>query len=171
MKQYKKHSTKIQNTVNTSTYITKTPPPPHTHTHTHITNPTHTHTDTLQAQCKLKQPQYKAQWSLYVSQALTFNTTSNVQYVYRNTEACKRNYTCSGKATSITYSECVSVALVNQHAMCMFPITICGLSVCLSLPYFPKLSHKLHEHEQQNLLNTKRILLLFHNFCLKHFSL
>jgi len=43
MKQYKNTVQTIQNTVNTSTDITKTPP--------------HTHTNTLQN--KLKQPQYK----------------------------------------------------------------------------------------------------------------
>jgi len=43
MKQYKNTVQTIQNTINTSTHITKTP----THTHTHI------------LQNKLKQPQYK----------------------------------------------------------------------------------------------------------------
>jgi hypothetical protein len=33
-----------------------------------------------------------------------------------NTEARSRNHCCYGKAVSITYSECVSVALVIQHA-------------------------------------------------------
>jgi hypothetical protein len=33
----------------------------------------------------------------------------------------------SGKEISITYSECVLVALVIQHAMCMHRIVICGL--------------------------------------------
>jgi hypothetical protein len=49
MKQYKTTVQTIQNTVNTSTYITKTPP--HTHSHT--------------LQNKLKQPQYKihAKWN------------------------------------------------------------------------------------------------------------
>jgi hypothetical protein len=48
MKQYKNAVQTIQNTVNTSTYITK---------HPHITKPTHEHTYTLQK--KLKQLQYK----------------------------------------------------------------------------------------------------------------
>ena len=71
---------------------------------------------------------------------------------YRNAEVCnetcKCNYSCNGKAISITYSECVPVAIVNQHAMRMRHFTICGLSVCLSVPYFQQLPHKRHEHEQ-----------------------
>ena len=40
------HSTKIKNTVNTSTHITRTPT--QLSKHPHITKPTHTHTHTLQ---------------------------------------------------------------------------------------------------------------------------
>ena len=47
-KPYKEHIQKLQNTVNTSTHINKTP--------THY-KPKHTHTHTLQN--KLKQTQYK----------------------------------------------------------------------------------------------------------------
>ena len=50
MKQYKNTVQAIQNTVNTSTHITKTHIhyKTHTYTHPHITKPTHTHTHTLQ---------------------------------------------------------------------------------------------------------------------------
>ena len=37
---------------------------------------------------------------------------------------------CSEKAISITYSECVFVALVTQYAMRMQNIVICGLPGC-----------------------------------------
>ena len=39
--------------------------------------------------------------------------TRRAIYVYRNNEARSRNHLCRGKATSITHSECVSVALVS----------------------------------------------------------
>ena len=48
-------------------------------------------------------------------------------YVWRNVEARAHNYCCNGKAISITYSECVFVALRIQHAMCVHYIVICGL--------------------------------------------
>ena len=49
-------------------------------------------------------------------------------YVHRNTEArsCNRSY--NGKEISITYSECVFVALGIHHVMHMRRIVICGLS-------------------------------------------
>ena len=36
-------------------------------------------------------------------------------YVKYNTEVCLRNQCCNGKAKSITYSECVFVALGIQY--------------------------------------------------------
>jgi len=49
---------------------------------------------------------------------------------------------CSGKAIRITYSECVSVALVIQHAKRERRIILVDTLyvACLTLPYFPKLS-------------------------------
>jgi len=45
----------------------------------------------------------------------------------RNIEVRYWNSFCSGKAISITYWECVCVALVICHAMCIHHIVICGL--------------------------------------------
>jgi hypothetical protein len=45
---------------------------------------------------------------------------------YRNIEAPSWNHCCSGQAISITYAECVFVALGIQRAMRMHRI-ICGL--------------------------------------------
>jgi len=48
--------------------------------------------------------------------------------VLRNIEGRSCNNSCSGKPVSITYSECVSVALGVRHAMRMRHIVICGSS-------------------------------------------
>jgi len=46
----------------------------------------------------------------------------------RIVKARSRNHCCSGKAISITYSECVIVALGIQHAKRMLHIIICSLT-------------------------------------------
>ena len=48
----------------------------------------------------------------------------------------------------ITYSECVSVALVIQHAMRLRHIVICGPSVST---VFSKSSHKRHDFRKKNI--------------------
>jgi len=47
----------------------------------------------------------------------------------------RAKHCCSGKTISITYCECVSVALGIRHAMRMHHIVICGLSGCTVLFY------------------------------------
>jgi hypothetical protein len=47
-----------------------------------------------------------------------------------------KHYTESGKATGITYSECVSVALGNQHAQCMHRILLSLLGPVCSIIFF-----------------------------------
>jgi len=62
---------------------------------------------------------------------------------------------------SITYSECVFVARVIQHAMQMRSIVICGLP---ALQYFfSTLPHKRHD-----ILNTKEVI--EHKMCVLIFS-
>jgi len=50
----------------------------------------------------------------------------------RYIEARSRNHCCLGKAISIIYSECLSLALVIQHVerMCRVFIVICDPCVC-----------------------------------------
>ena len=53
---------------------------------------------------------------------------------------------CSGKAITITHSDCVCAALVIQHAMCMCHITICGLTYST---IFFHISHKQHNFRKK----------------------
>jgi hypothetical protein len=67
-------------------------------------------------------------------------------YTHYNIEARSPNnfFFFRGKAISITYSECVSVALVIQLAKCTHRI-ILSPAACLYVPHFLTLSHKRHD--------------------------
>jgi hypothetical protein len=58
----------------------------------------------------------------------TLVTLRQALYYKRNIEASSCNNFCRGKAISNTYSECMFVALIIQHAMRMRHIFVCGLS-------------------------------------------
>jgi hypothetical protein len=58
---------------------------------------------------------------------------------------------------SITYSECVFVALGAQHAMRMPPTILSSLAFP-ALKYFSTLSYKWHDFRRKKLLNIKRVL-------------
>jgi len=66
-----------------------------------------------------------------------FLLTEQAVYYERNNEARSCNHCCSGKAIGSTYSECVFVVLVTQHAKLMRSVVICGLSGCTL--FFPRL--------------------------------
>ena len=84
------------------------------------------------------------------------------QCTYKSTiRARSRNHVCSGKAISITYSECV--ALIIQHAMRMRRIILSSVA-CPALPNFSKLSHKRHDFRGKKLLNTKFVFRFFLQF-------
>ena len=57
----------------------------------------------------------------------------------RNNEGLSHYYCCSGKTLIITYSGCVSVALVIQHAMRMHRIIFTSVA-SLAVPGFSTLS-------------------------------
>jgi len=61
-------------------------------------------------------------------------------YVWRNNDAPSRYHFCKGRTVSITYSECVFVALVIQHSMRMRLIILSSVN-CLALQYFSSLRH------------------------------
>jgi hypothetical protein len=70
------------------------------------------------------------------------------------------------KAVSITYSDCVFVALVIQHAKCMQCMTSVA---CLVLPYFFTLSHKQSSYKKKFL--TQNVFFDFlYSFGPKHYS-
>jgi hypothetical protein len=71
------------------------------------------------------------------------------QYTYkRNIHARSPNHCCLGKAISITYCECVSVALVIQHTKRMRRIILWSV-VCPAVPYISTLSHKRHDFRKK----------------------
>ena len=74
-------------------------------------------------------------------------------FIKRNIEALSFNHCYSERAIIITYSECVSVALVTQHAERKHLIFIRGLPGYTIFP--PTLSHKRHDFRDKKLLNIK----------------
>jgi hypothetical protein len=69
-------------------------------------------------------------------------------------EACLLNYYRHEKTVSITYSECVSVALVIQHAKRMRRVILSSVA-CLSVPYFFTLSHKRNDFRGEKVIERK----------------
>jgi hypothetical protein len=65
-------------------------------------------------------------------------------------ETLQRYHCCRGKAISITYSECMSVALVISHAMRMHHIILSSVTR-LALPYFSTVPHKRKSFRTQNM--------------------
>jgi hypothetical protein len=66
------------------------------------------------------------------------------------------NHFCRGQARSVTHSECVSVVLVIQHAMCMRRIILPSV-IFLAVLNFSTLSHKGHDFEEK-FLNVKSVV-------------
>jgi len=63
-----------------------------------------------------------------------------------NTEVCSHNNWRHGKAGSVTYLECVSVAVLSSmQCACAVLLSVASLA----LPYFPTVSHKWHDFQKK----------------------
>ena len=71
-------------------------------------------------------------------------------YIKHNTEVHSCNHCCRGKAISITFAECLSVALVIQHAKHMCHIILSSVAFA-ALSYSSTSSHKWHIFKTEKL--------------------
>jgi hypothetical protein len=75
--------------------------------------------------------------------------------MYRNIEEHCRNHFCNGKAINITYSECVSIALVIERANLMRR-NVWPSVACPATPTFSAVSDKRHDF-QENVIDIKSV--------------
>jgi hypothetical protein len=85
-------------------------------------------------------------------------------YVSRDIQERSPNHCHIGKTISITYSECLSVALVIQHAARMRHIVICGLPGCTY--FFPTyfINGTIFGRKKKSYLNIKCVLIFSTTF-------
>jgi hypothetical protein len=97
----------------------------------------------------------------------------DTQCTYKpDNEPRSRNHCYRGKAKSVTNSECLSVALVIQHAKCMRRIILASVP-CLVLPYFSRLTHTRQDFSGGGggYLTQNTCLDFLDNFSLRHLLL
>ena len=85
--------------------------------------------------------------------------TGQAMHVWRNIEALSRNHCCFGKAVSITYSECVCIALVIQHPKRMRRIVLSSVAR-QAVRYYFTFSHIQHDFREKNVVEHDTYVLL-----------
>jgi len=97
--------------------------------------------------------------------------TGYAMNIFRNIEARLYNRCWSGKARSITYSECVCVCVCFCSISYQCACAILSSVPCPTLQYFPTLSHKRHNFRKKSYWTQNVCFDFLCSFCLKHFSL
>ena len=125
------------------------------------------HSATLLAWC-----QVKGRYSRYFSDFV--NSWTNCHPVVKQGRQCtykckfearSGNHFCCGKAITVKYYECVSVALVIQHAKRMRHIILSSMA-CLAVPYF--LHYLINGLICGKVTEYKMCVFLQYNIFLKH---
>ena len=124
---------------------------------------------TKSSQRDLYQPSQKY-WNIHsLKYSAHKSITRQAMYVKRNNDA--RNHWCRGKAIIITYSECVTVALVIQHKWRRRRIILSPLA-CPALVYFSTLFRKRPDFgkEKKNLIEHHTCFDFPYNLCPQQFG-
>jgi hypothetical protein len=87
-------------------------------------------------------------WLNLVSVLRSYVIIREVMYIWHNSEVRSCNLCCSGKAVSITCSECVFVTLCSMHCAC----AIFSSLACPFLLYFSTLSKKRHDFRKKKIV-------------------
>jgi hypothetical protein len=96
--------------------------------------------------------------------------TRQARYYKRNNEPRSCNYCCRGNAISITYSECLSVALVLHHAKLLSSMILSPVAWLALPPTFFHVISKWHYFREKMFLNIRCVFWYLYILCLKHFS-
>src|SRR5215469_2744427 len=100
---------------------------------------------------------------------LEMDKTGNAR-INVNVEAPSRNHCCRRRGISITYSTCVSVALIIQQAKRMRGVLLPSVA-CPDLPYFSTLILKRHDFRGENVWKTNVCFDFLQKLFLKYFLL